>query len=134
MEKLSGILASSPRVASVDMSEAPPARPGAPLHGRKTGRNTIADRVSLSQRARELASDEILMKRDPKEFSRSKKVEELNKKFFDTRLNPVEKEIPKSEAMLEKAFEAAEAATSLEDTMAEYNPQAETKPRLSVEA
>lgn len=44
MEKISGIIPSSPRVASVDMREAAPVRPGTPGFGRPEGVNNLRDR------------------------------------------------------------------------------------------
>jgi hypothetical protein len=91
MEKLSGILPSSPRIKSVDLDEAPPARPGAPRFGKKQGRNTIADQVTLSAQAKALADASIQGARDPKEIARGKMVDEISKNFFETRLNKTAK-------------------------------------------
>ena len=44
MEKISGIIPSSARVASVDMREAAPVRPGTPGFGRPEGVNNLRDR------------------------------------------------------------------------------------------
>lgn len=41
MEKISGILPSSPRVSSVDMKEAAPVRPGTPTFGRPEGVSSL---------------------------------------------------------------------------------------------
>jgi hypothetical protein len=101
MDKISSILPSNPRVQSVDMDEAPPARPGAPAFGRKAGRNTVSDRVSLSQKAKDLAAQDTMMVKNPKEASRAKKVEELNRRFFETRLQKPEIEEPVSQAVTE---------------------------------
>ncbi len=87
MEKLSGILPSSPRVRSVDLEEAPAARPGAPRFGKKQGRNTASDQVTVSSRARALAEqDRKMVGKDPKEIARGKMVDELTRQFFETRL------------------------------------------------
>ncbi len=79
MEKLSSILPSSARVKSVDLDEAPPARPGAPAMGRKQGSNSIADRISLSKQAKEMAAQDTMMVKNPREASRAKMVEEINR-------------------------------------------------------
>jgi len=105
MEKISGILAASPRVKSVDLEDAPPARPGAPAMGRKPGRNSIADRVTLSQKAKEIAGQDTMMKKNPKDAASARMVEELSRKFFETRVKPVEKEISQSEAVVENISE-----------------------------
>lgn len=57
MQKISGILAGSPRVMSVDMKEAPPVRPGAPGFGRPEGVSSLRERASAVdalRKAREL--------------------------------------------------------------------------------
>ncbi|MES2964875.1 MAG: hypothetical protein V4760_13370 [Bdellovibrionota bacterium] len=41
MQKISGILASSPRLQSVDMKDAAPVRPGTPLFGRPEGVSSL---------------------------------------------------------------------------------------------
>lgn len=103
--------------------------------GRKAGRNTVADRVTLSQHAKELAAQETLMVRNPKEFSRAKKVEELNKRFFDTRLKPVEKPAPQTEAIAEQMFESENLApVETEDLISQYELAPPTAPKFSVEA
>lgn len=136
MEKISGILKGSARVSSVDLDSAPPVRPGAPSIGGKPGRNTVADRVTLSKRAVELAAQDPISGRNPRDISRAKKVEELNKKFFDTRLKVVEKEIPQSQTVADQLFEAEDLApVSSEDLMGAYEPEmAPLAPRLSIEA
>jgi hypothetical protein len=139
MDKISSILPSSARVQSVDIDESPPVRPGAPALGRKAGRNTVADRVSLSQKAKEMAAQETLAVRNPKEASRAKMVEELNKKFFETRLiKPEPKEAPQSQAIAENLPEVIEEAPVRykESMAAQYEPAIEEGRvgRLSVEA
>lgn len=87
MEKLSGILKSSPRVKSVDMKNAAPVRPGAPSYGGPVGRSSVRDRITLSEQAKDLALADTLAVRNPKESSRAKLVEQINKNFFETRLD-----------------------------------------------
>jgi hypothetical protein len=43
MNKISGIIPSSPRVAAVDIKEAPPVRPGTPSFGRNQGVSSLKD-------------------------------------------------------------------------------------------
>jgi hypothetical protein len=134
MDKISSILPQNARVTSVDLEEAPPARPGSPSFGRKVGRNTVADRVSLSRQAKELAAQDTMMMKNPKETARAKSVDEINKKFFETRLKPVESEAPQSEQVLEKSFEAPEMAPLKEEIVSQYEPRASSSSRLSIEA
>ena len=55
MDKISGILPSSRRIQSVDMTHAPALRPGAPSFGQPMGMTALEDRVSLSSAARTVA-------------------------------------------------------------------------------
>jgi len=136
MDKISSILPGNPRVQSVDLDDAPPARPGAPSFGRKAGRNTINDRVTLSQKAKDMAAQETVMKKDPKEVSRTKMVEELNRRFFETRLQKPEAMAPRSEEIAERVTEAAEENLgNIRETVPQYEAPQEAQPqRLSIEA
>lgn len=106
MEKISSILPSNARVKSVDLSEAQPVRPGAPSRGQKEGSTSIRDRITLSSDAKEQAARETMMGRNPREVSRAKMVEEINKKFFETRLTPTEKTPTMRDRVLEQETEA----------------------------
>lgn len=130
MEKLSGILPSSPRVRSVDMDEAPPARPGAPTYGKKVGRNTVTDKVTLSPEAKGLKAPSLTKVQDPKELARSKIADNLTKNFFETRLNkatePVSTELvaeniasmnEDADPVMEQAIKAYERPNSPEPRM-----------------
>lgn len=136
MEKISSILPGNPRVHSVDLEEAPPARPGAPAFGRKPGRNTVSDRITLSAKAKEMAAQDTMMVKNPKELSRSKMVEELNRRFFETRLQKPEKEVPQSQTVVDNMTETIdEAPISLRENATPYEMPEETKAtRLSIEA
>jgi hypothetical protein len=136
MEKISSILPGNPRVQSVDLDEAPPARPGAPSVGRKAGRNTINDRVTLSQKAKEMAAQETMVGKNPKEVSRTKMVDELNRRFFETRLQKPEVAAPRSEEIAERVTESAEENLgNVRENVAQYEaPQEPQHQRLSIEA
>lgn len=85
MDKLSGILPSSPRVKSVDLKNAQPARPGAPLFGRPQG-SVSSDRLTLSSAAKDLAFQETLAARNPREAAQVQIAKDVTRKFFETRL------------------------------------------------
>lgn len=125
MEKISGIIPSNARVKSVDLSEAPPARPGAPAMGRKEGRNTVRDRVTMSEKAREMAAaafKETTGGSNPKQAKESKIVEDINRKFFENRVKPVE--TPLSEEVTH--------AVTLPDSYSQYEMEVkEPAPRKS---
>jgi hypothetical protein len=94
MEKLSSILPSNARTKSVEIDESHPARPGAPSFGRTVGSTSSQrlDRVSISPLARETAFNETLAKRNPREAASVKIVNDITKKFFETRIGPKQDE------------------------------------------
>lgn len=130
MEKMSGILPASPRVTSVDLKDSPPARPGAPSHGKKAGRNTVADRISLSPRAKEMAAEQTLLGKKAEEASRIKAVNEINRKFFETRLQPAEKSGTVSETAMDSYIKAEEPAP-LSEAISKYEASVPSEPTLS---
>lgn len=143
MDKLSSILPSSPRVQAVDLNEAPPVRPGAPTFGRRVGANTIKDRITVSQEAKDIAFQDTLAMRNPKETKGVKIVDQLAKKFFDSQTKPVDgiKTQVGSEAALEREMDvqdslpgafAAKAETPKTAAPLTEAPKAGT--RLDVEA
>jgi hypothetical protein len=117
------------------MDDAHPARPGAPSAGRKTGRNTVADRVTVSQQAKDLAASSPVSPKQ-REVSRAKMVEEINRKFFDNRLKPVEKESPRSAEVAEEVMASEDFAMPVrqEEMVSQYEPKIEMSPKLSIEA
>lgn len=142
MEKLSSILPSSSRITSVDIDESPPARPGSPSFGRKMGVNSVRDRVSLSPQAKEMAASQTLLGKNPKEISQAKAIGELNRRFFDTRLNPTEARISSSEQMVAPMsvppIEMDESEPAKEQTrsqmVSQYESAAQNPSRISIEA
>ncbi|MCE3010066.1 MAG: hypothetical protein LW875_05595 [Proteobacteria bacterium] len=86
MEKLSGILPSNARLKSVDVKDSKPVRPGAPDFGRPKGSNSVQDRMNISAQALQLAADDHLAFKDPKEASRSQIVKNVTDNFFNNRL------------------------------------------------
>lgn len=106
MEKLSSILPTSSRVSSVDLDEAPPARPGAPTFGRKEGISTVHDRVSLQEGLKN-ASAETLYGRNPKDAAHAKLVADLSRKFFNTRLTDKQKDPVMTEKINQEMNSAA---------------------------
>lgn len=111
MEKLSSILPSSARVKSVDMRDAKPRRPGAPSFGAPEGRNTIQDRLTISQAAAaaegETIRDKIMEKPvyAAKEFKSAKMADDVTNKFFETRLQAPVQEIAGEGAMAQEVAE-----------------------------
>lgn len=114
MEKISGIVAASPRTQKVDVSNSQPARPGAPMTGRPEGKNSLGDRISLSKEAEKLKNEkqnlessavekpEAKTYKNTSENNKSKIIDDLNRRFF---MNPKEvaredSQTPKSEEVL----------------------------------
>ncbi|MGZ5279872.1 MAG: hypothetical protein ACXWC9_08020, partial [Pseudobdellovibrionaceae bacterium] len=91
---------------------------------------------TLSAKAKEMAAQETMMNKNPKEASRAKMVEELNRKFFETRLQKPEKEVPQTQQISDRVIEAVDQNFGdLKETISQYEMPEETKAtRLSVEA
>ena len=49
MEKISGIVPSSPRTRKVDVSSSQPVRPGAPAFGRNVGKNSLGENTAIDR-------------------------------------------------------------------------------------
>jgi hypothetical protein len=128
VEKLSGILPNSPRVKSVDLSEAKPRRPGAPSFGVPQGTTSGQDRVTISSSAGvDEAAKDLLTYRNPKDARGAKIAENISRKFFETRLLKPEIAAPKptTEAPVElPELPATEVvAPRQSDVMASYSPE-----------
>lgn len=82
MEKISSVLPSSKRVAAVDMTEAPPVRPGTPTFGRAEGTSSIRDRVTRSSLTKSNDLMGLQTYKSPKELARTKIAEDIAGKFF----------------------------------------------------
>ena len=117
MEKLSGILPNSPRVKSVDVSEAKPRRPGAPTFGLPNGSTAaVRDKVSLSNIKPEEVGSDTLTYKNLKDAKSAKLADDLAKKFFETRLNPQEENLTKSEELATALEPEAVTAPQIENT------------------
>lgn len=92
MVKISSILPSTARVASTDMSDAHPIRPGVPSFGRPMGRSAGADFRASSQ----LSMKDI---RTQKEYEHSKIVNDITNDFFMNKTRKVEAPIDNMIAM-----------------------------------
>lgn len=109
MEKISRIIPASPRTRTAEIATAQPARPGAPAMGRTMGRSTsapsvIEDRITLSNAEKSMSSQGTY--RPPAEVSRTKIVDDLAQKFFNSKADTAEITKPKSEQVAELAQES----------------------------
>ena len=89
MEKISSILPTSARVKSVDLEDSHPIRPGTPTFGRRVGSTSsqrVQDKVSISEKAKELLQTETIAGKNSKEDKGAKIADDITKKFFMTRL------------------------------------------------
>ena len=92
MEKVSSILAGSPRVKAVDLGEDHPVRPGAPTFGRKEGTTSAQrDRISLSAAGKEAAFAETLASHDPRKEETSQIRTKNTDQFFQSKMNSMNK-------------------------------------------
>jgi len=86
MEKISGIVKASPRITSVDLSEASPVRPGTPGFGRPQAVSSLADRNQEStfgraaERGARIQSE--MMDWRSKDKARAAIAAELSDRFF----------------------------------------------------
>lgn len=126
MDKLSNLLPASPRVKSVDLKNAKPVRPGAPNFGAPNGMTSKdRDRISLSDEGKDLAFQDSMGMKNPREGLRAQMAEEVTKRFFETRLNqPEPNQLARGERV---ALETVEAPNNIE----EPTP---TKMKLDVQA
>jgi capsular polysaccharide biosynthesis protein len=114
MEKLSSILPASPRVKSVDLSEAKPRRPGSPNFGVPEGStSSVRDRVSVSSRIPSESIKENVTYKNPRDLKSAKLANEVTKNFFENRLNLIGKDSTMSEPVvdgLDEKFQESSAA------------------------
>lgn len=82
MEKISGILPSSARVASVDMKEAAPVRPGTPAFGRPEGASALRDAKIGQTAGRAAALSREQLDWRSKDMQNAATVRELSDRFF----------------------------------------------------
>lgn len=90
MQKISGILPSTPRIASVDMNESSAMRPGGPSFGRPVGVSELSSRGDVKISTAQIAGqrhDELLGLRS-KELRDAESVKRLSDGFFMKRVQP----------------------------------------------
>ena len=97
MEKISGIVPSSPRVTSVDLQNAGAARPGMPTFGRSVGVSSLAERRGFMkiQAKASIEHQGLMTERVPTgnladptvPASAASTVKEMSDRFFANRLN-----------------------------------------------
>lgn len=90
MQKISGILPSTPRIASVDMNESSALRPGGPSFGRPVGVSELSSRGDNKTSTAQIAGqrhDELLGLRS-KELRDAESVKRLSDGFFMKRVQP----------------------------------------------
>ncbi|MBK8201857.1 MAG: hypothetical protein IPK68_05915 [Bdellovibrionales bacterium] len=90
MQKISGILPSTPRIASVDMNESSALRPGGPSFGRPVGVSELSSREDVKISTAQIAGqrhDELLGLRS-KDLRDAESVKRLSDSFFMKRVQP----------------------------------------------
>lgn len=92
MDKISGIIPNSPRVASVDLKEASPVRPGTPSFGRPEGVSSLREmNIGGETTARRGASiQQNMMDWRSKEAKQAEIVQDISDKFFGKKRSTVE--------------------------------------------
>ena len=82
MEKISGILASSSRVNTVDLTDAHAVRPGAPSYGRKMGESSLAKNINRSSISSQRLNDPNLTFREKQNIKHVDLIKNLTDGFF----------------------------------------------------
>ena len=113
MEKISGILASSPRVTSADLKESGPIRPGAPGFGRAEGSSALRDRKNeVDVQRTSQAIQQTMQDWRGKETLHSNLAKEMSDRFFM-------QERPAAQAAAISAAEAHESELEPESVVAQ---------------
>lgn len=112
MRKISGIIPPNARTQSAEIARSQPARPGAPSMGRPMGKNSLGDRITLSNELEEMRANRELPERElsgsypnMQEARRAKTVQALSDKFFSAKGSIENSETPKSEVATESVTE-----------------------------
>lgn len=94
MEKISGIVPSSPRTRKVDVSSSQPVRPGAPAFGRNVGKNSLGENTAIDRV--QLGVSQLPDSpgyKNKTEKMHAQLVADMNKKFFAKDSKKVTEEI-----------------------------------------
>lgn len=108
MEKISGIIPSSSRVATVDLKESGPVRPGAPGFGRPEGVSSLRDAKigQTASRAVKLSQEQLDWR--TKDMQNAATVRELSDRFFKGNSSSTEQtveSVPEIEMNIEPLIE-----------------------------
>ena len=88
MEKISGIIASTPRITSADMRNSGVVRPGTPSFGRPQGVSTVANRAEIASGRATDELESLRSAREPNAQPKNEKaeiVERMAKNFFNNK-------------------------------------------------
>lgn len=109
MQKISGILPSTPRIASVDMNEGSAMRPGGPSFGRPVGVSELSSRGDVKISTAQIAGQrhEELLGMRSKELRDAESVKRLSDSFFMKRVQP-EIEVGQRESEVDDQTELAD--------------------------
>lgn len=123
MDKISGILPSSPRIKAIDTTKSQPARPGAPSFGRAEGKNSLgAAKAAFSKEAQLAAAESELgsapLTPDSKPYKKlteadhAKIAQDISKRFFEGIKSDIHGDQSLSDEIAER-FEEASGPTEL---------------------
>lgn len=119
MEKISGIIPSSARVASVDLKESGPVRPGTPGFGRPEGASALRDAKigQTASRAAKLSQEQLDWR--SKDMQNAATVRELSDRFFNGNKKSAVDDV--IEGITEKEMNAAPLAPARTSVPAGFN-------------
>jgi hypothetical protein len=115
VQKISGILPSTPRIASVDMNESSAMRPGGPSFGRPVGVSELSSRGDVKISTAQIAGqrhDELLGLRS-KELRDADSVKRLSDGFFMKRVQPEIEDGQRDSKIDDQAEVAADQVSSV---------------------
>lgn len=97
MQKISGILPTTPRLTSADLKDSGAVRPGAPTFGRPIGESNLASRVRKSSIDGMMNDNQFISDRQKGVIEKAKIIEDLSSGFFMSK--------PAKMAAIDKSFE-----------------------------
>ncbi len=119
MEKISNIVRGNSRVASVDLKNATPVRPGAPGFGRPMGVSTLAGPIPMTTAEKAMAvQTEMDLRRKP---AHDEVVQTMADEFFMSRVRRPDSEIESTGAKL--AAPVLEQELDVDDEPSGYTPR-----------
>lgn len=125
MDKISGIIPSSPRVTAVDLRDSAPVRPGTPSFGRREGVSSLREPIPMEAPRRASLAQAEMVGWKSKDMEHAAMVQEMSNRFFiksrDLTVPSNNNETKAMEASMEPSFTTAQI-TALTQRPISSNP------------